>query len=70
MRIPRKRSFIACGFGLIHGLAFAAMLSNFQLSADKLALSILGFNLGIEMMQLFVIDYCSSADFSEQVAGL
>ena len=52
---PGKETFIAAGFGLIHGLAFATVLANLQLSAGKLALSILGFNLGIEMMQLFVI---------------
>ncbi|MBD0375868.1 MAG: HupE/UreJ family protein [Flavisolibacter sp.] len=42
-------------FGLIHRLAFATVLSNLDLSAGKLALSILGFNLGIEVMQLFVV---------------
>ncbi len=52
---PGKEIFIAAGFGLIHGLAFAAVLSNLQLSAGKMALSILGFNLGIEVMQLCVI---------------
>ncbi|MBE7172630.1 MAG: HupE/UreJ family protein [Williamsia sp.] len=52
---PGKEVFIAGGFGLIHGLAFAAVLSNLELSSGKLALSILGFNLGIELMQLFVI---------------
>ncbi len=50
-----RESLIAAGFGLIHGLAFAAVLSNLQLSAGKLALSILGFNLGIEIMQLLVV---------------
>lgn len=52
---PGRETFIAAGFGLIHGLAFASVLSNLQLSAGRLALSILGFNLGIELMQLFVI---------------
>ncbi len=52
---PGKEIYIAAGFGLIHGLAFAAVLSGLQLSAGKLALSILGFNVGIELMQLFVI---------------
>jgi len=52
---PGKEIFIAAGFGLIHGLAFAAVLTNLQLSAGKLVLSILGFNLGIEIMQLIVI---------------
>ena len=52
---PGKETFIAASFGLIHGLAFAAVLSDLQLTAGKLALSVLGFNLGIEIMQLFVI---------------
>jgi len=43
------------GFGLIHGLAFASALSNMNLGATTLALSILGFNIGIELMQLFII---------------
>lgn len=52
---PGKEVFIALGFGLIHGLAFATVLSNLALPPGKLALSVLGFNLGIEIMQLFVI---------------
>ncbi len=52
---PGKEVFVAAGFGLIHGLAFATVLSHLELSAGKLALSILGFNLGIEAMQLFVV---------------
>jgi HupE / UreJ protein len=50
-----KEIFIAGGFGLIHGLAFASILSSLQLSAGKLALSIVGFNVGIEIMQLLII---------------
>jgi hypothetical protein len=52
---PGSEVFIAGSFGLIHGLAFATVLSSLNLNAGKLALSILGFNLGIEAMQLFVI---------------
>jgi HupE / UreJ protein len=52
---PKKEIFIAGGFGLIHGLAFAKTLSNLALNTKQLALSILGFNLGIELMQLFII---------------
>lgn len=50
-----KEIYIAGGFGLIHGLAFATILSDLNLDPSKLALSLLGFNLGIELMQLFVI---------------
>ena len=52
---PGKEMYIAAGFGLIHGLAFATVLSNMKLSSSTLALSILGFNLGIEAMQLFIV---------------
>jgi hypothetical protein len=52
---PQRESFIALGFGLVHGLAFAATLTNLNLSASQMVMSILGFNIGIEMMQLFVV---------------
>lgn len=52
---PGREMYIAMGFGLIHGLAFAGVLSNLQLRAGTLAFSILGFNLGIELMQLIII---------------
>ncbi|MFT3822825.1 MAG: HupE/UreJ family protein [Chitinophagaceae bacterium] len=52
---PGKEIFIAGGFGLIHGLAFASTLTHLRLDTGPLLISILGFNIGIEMMQLFVI---------------
>lgn len=52
---PGKETYVASGFGLIHGLAFATILSNLQLDMGTLILSIFGFNLGIELMQLFII---------------
>lgn len=52
---PGREMYVAAGFGLIHGLAFASALANLHLSAGPMALSILGFNLGIECMQLFVV---------------
>jgi len=50
-----KEIFIALGFGLIHGLAFSETLQNLHLTSLDLALSVLGFNLGIEAMQIAVI---------------
>jgi hypothetical protein len=50
-----REMFIALGFGLIHGLAFSQTLQNLHLLSTDLALSVLGFNLGIEVMQIFVI---------------
>jgi hypothetical protein len=52
---PGKEMYIAAGFGLIHGMAFADTLANLSLDGGRMALSILGFNLGIELMQLFII---------------
>ena len=44
---PGREAWVAAGFGLIHGLAFAGTLVNLRLEAGPMALSILGFNLGI-----------------------
>lgn len=52
---PNREIYIALGFGLIHGLAFANTLQDLSLSTGKMVLSILGFNIGIELMQLAVI---------------
>lgn len=50
-----REAWVAAGFGLVHGLAFASTLAGLHLDAGRMALSILGFNLGIELMQLLVI---------------
>ncbi|WP_324679223.1 HupE/UreJ family protein [Hymenobacter sp. GOD-10R] len=50
-----REAWVAAGFGLVHGLAFASTLANLHLDTGPMALSILGFNLGIELMQLLVI---------------
>jgi hypothetical protein len=50
-----KEIWIATAFGLIHGLAFAETLSGLSFDGLTLTLSLLGFNLGIETMQLVVI---------------
>ncbi len=52
---PQKEVLIAGGFGLIHGMAFAETLTNLELSVKQMILSILGFNVGIELMQLGII---------------
>jgi hypothetical protein len=51
----KKETYIAAGFGLIHGLAFSNTLIDLSLSATQTGLSILGFNLGIELMQLLMM---------------
>ncbi len=52
---PKWEVLIAGTFGLIHGLAFAETLTNLELSVKQMVLSILGFNVGIELMQLVII---------------
>ena len=52
---PGREVYVAAGFGLIHGMAFAGTLVNLNLAPAYMTLSILGFNIGIELMQLFVI---------------
>lgn len=50
-----KEIYVASGFGLIHGLAFATVLSNLHLQSGNIAIYIIGFNCGIELMQIFII---------------
>jgi hypothetical protein len=52
---PGREPMIAAGFGLIHGLAFATTLQKLGVGAWQRIASILGFNLGIETMQLIVV---------------
>lgn len=52
---PGREALIAGGFGLVHGLAFAGTLQNLNLDAGQMTISILGFNLGIEAMQLTIV---------------
>lgn len=50
-----KEILIAGGFGLIHGMAFAATISEMDLDTWTMVLSIFGFNAGIEIMQLVIV---------------
>ena len=52
---PGREFLVAGGFGLVHGLAFATVISGLGLDRWGLALGVLGFNLGIETMQLAVV---------------
>lgn len=49
---PGREAWVAFGFGLIHGLAFATVISGFGAGVATRATAILGFNLGIEAVQL------------------
>ncbi|WP_067712549.1 HupE/UreJ family protein [Nocardia yamanashiensis] len=52
---PGREALVAGVFGLVHGMAFAFTLAELKLSTGQLALSVLGFNLGIEAVQLLLV---------------
>ncbi|MFT4229341.1 MAG: HupE/UreJ family protein [Microbacterium sp.] len=52
---PGREALVAGAFGLIHGTAFSFTLAELRLDTGQLVLSLLGFNLGIEAMQLGVV---------------
>lgn len=47
--------WIATGFGLMHGVAFAGVLRELDLGWTSLVTALLGFNVGIELTQLVVV---------------
>jgi HupE / UreJ protein len=53
--VERKRWLVAFTFGLIHGFGFASVLTELGLPKDALVLSLLGFNLGVEIGQLAIV---------------
>ena len=52
---PGRERFVAFGFGLVHGLAFATVISGFGATVLARGTAILGFNLGIELVQLGLV---------------
>jgi len=52
---PGREALVAGLFGLVHGMAFSFTLAELSLSTPQLVVSLLGFNLGIELVQLLVI---------------
>lgn len=53
--VSRTRWMAAFGFGLIHGFGFASALSDLGLPTGSLALSLFGFNVGVELGQLAIV---------------
>ncbi|MGY0196856.1 HupE/UreJ family protein [Leptothrix sp. BB-4] len=54
--IVRERRWLAAfGFGLIHGFGFASVLAGLGLSRENLALSLVGFNIGVELGQIIIV---------------
>lgn len=52
---PGREAAVAGTFGLVHGLAFSETLRELDLSGGDLVAALLGFNLGIELMQLLIV---------------
>lgn len=52
---PRREAWIAGGFGLIHGMAFATAIRDLNLSTSQTVMATLGFNVGIELVQLGIV---------------
>ncbi len=53
--VTRRRWLVAFGFGLIHGFGFAAVLTDLGLPHDSLLLSLVSFNVGVELGQLAIV---------------
>jgi hypothetical protein len=63
--LVRERGWIvAFGFGLIHGFGFATALSDFGLTHGRLALALVGFNVGVEIGQLAIVAVFLPAAFA------
>lgn len=56
--VDKRAWLIAFGFGLIHGFGFASVLQELGLGESRLAASLFGFNLGVELGQLTVVAVC------------
>jgi hypothetical protein len=53
--VHRWRALVAFGFGLIHGFGFASVLADLGLPQGALVLSLVGFNVGVELGQLAIV---------------
>ena len=53
-----KELWVTFFFGLIHGSAFGITLNEWGITSSQKLISLLGFNIGIEMMQLLIVCCC------------
>ncbi len=53
--LHNSRLVLVFMFGLLHGLGFASMLSDFGMPNDAFATALISFNVGVEFGQLAVI---------------
>ncbi len=53
--VKERRWALALGFGLVHGLGFASVLSDLGLTSTHLLEALIGFNVGVELGQLAIV---------------
>ncbi|MFC1588790.1 HupE/UreJ family protein [Pseudomonadota bacterium] len=53
--LHKSRLVLVFAFGLLHGLGFAGVLSDFGMPEDDFAIALISFNVGVELAQLAVI---------------
>ncbi len=51
----RRKTLVVFIFGLIHGLGFATMLKSFEMAPDSFAITLIGFNVGVELAQIVIV---------------
>jgi len=51
----RRKSIVVFFFGLIHGLGFATMLREFEMTPDSFLMTLIGFNVGVELAQVVIV---------------
>jgi hypothetical protein len=54
-KLKIREAAIAFAFGLFHGFGFATVLGNLGLGREHMVLSLLGFNIGVELGQIAII---------------
>lgn len=52
---PTHEPAVAAGFGLVHGLAFATLVSDLNPTKEVTPVALIGFNLGIEIVQVAIV---------------
>ncbi|WP_299875799.1 HupE/UreJ family protein [uncultured Cocleimonas sp.] len=57
-KLSRLRPVLVFLFGLLHGLGFASVLTEFGLTQGNFVSGLIGFNIGVELGQLSVIAAC------------
>lgn len=53
--LHKSRLVLVFGFGLLHGMGFASVLSDFGMPSDAFVTALVSFNVGVELGQLAVI---------------